>query len=223
MSAAGQKWTGFGSILDNTSCTTEDAMSRMTRGPAAEKSTGESNVLMPSDFPEDVKPPPQSVVDVEHSQYKAAWRDDMITELDGHKLTATYEAATPSRRRNPVGAKWLFSYKADKDGDLLPSVGQVACRAALRCLMQKRSGSVYGGSIIFRLFRANWIMCARFEDYQAATALAENPPSSARSKHIDVQFHFVRELLRAKKKYLIRSFGRAARGHIDEIPCCDPF
>ena len=29
--------------------------------------------------------------------------------------------------------------------------------------------------------------------------MAENPPSSTRSKHIDVRFHFVRELRRAKK------------------------
>ena len=42
--------------------------------------------------------------------------------------------------------------------------------------------------------------CVRvFEDNQEAIALAENPLSSARSKQIDVRFHFVRELLRAKK------------------------
>ena len=42
--------------------------------------------------------------------------------------------------------------------------------------------------------------CVRvFEDIQGAIALAENPLSFARSKHIDVRFHFVRELLRAKK------------------------
>ena len=42
--------------------------------------------------------------------------------------------------------------------------------------------------------------CVRlFENNQGAVALADNPLSSARSKHVDVRFHFVRELLRAKK------------------------
>ena len=42
--------------------------------------------------------------------------------------------------------------------------------------------------------------CVRvFEDNQGAIVLAENPRSSARSMHIDVRFHFVRELLRTKK------------------------
>ena len=42
--------------------------------------------------------------------------------------------------------------------------------------------------------------CVRdFEDNQGGIALARNPLSSARSKHIDVHFHFVGELLRAKK------------------------
>ena len=42
--------------------------------------------------------------------------------------------------------------------------------------------------------------CVRvYEDNQGAIALAENSISSARSKHIDVRSHFVRELLWAKK------------------------
>ena len=37
--------------------------------------------------------------------------------------------------------------------------------------------------------------CVRvFEDNQGAIALAQNPHSSARRKHIDVRFHFVREM-----------------------------
>ena len=42
--------------------------------------------------------------------------------------------------------------------------------------------------------------CVRvFEENQGGIALAQNPLSSARSKHIDIRFHFVRELLSAKK------------------------
>ena len=73
-------------------------------------------MCMPNGFPEDVEPPPQAVADVEHSQYKAAWRKAIETELDGHKTTGAYEAATPPRGRKTVGAKWVFSYKTDKDG-----------------------------------------------------------------------------------------------------------
>ena len=53
MSAAVEKWTEYGSILANTSWTTEDAMAMMAGGPAAEENTGESNVCMPSGFPEE--------------------------------------------------------------------------------------------------------------------------------------------------------------------------
>ena len=38
-----------------------------------------------------------------------------------------------------------------------------------------------------------------FEDNQGGIALAENLLSSAQSKHINVRFHFVRELLHANK------------------------
>ena len=37
------------------------------------------------------------------------------------------------------------------------------------------------------------------EDTQGTKALIENPLSSARSKHIDVRFHFIRELFKARK------------------------
>ena len=37
-----------------------------------------------------------------------------------------------------------------------------------------------------------------FVDNGRAISLANNPPSSARTKHIDVRFHFIRELTRSK-------------------------
>ena len=86
-------------------------MAMMAGRPAVEENKGESNVCMPSGVPEDLEPPPRSVADVERFQYKAAWRKAMKTELDGHKTTSTYQAATPPRGRKSVGEKWVFSYK----------------------------------------------------------------------------------------------------------------
>ena len=114
--AAVHEWTKSGSMQKSTSWTTDDAMALMAGGPAAEENKGELSVRMPSGFSEDVEPPPQSVADVERSQYKAAWHEALKIELDGHKTTGTYEAATPPRGRKAVGAKWVFTYKADKDG-----------------------------------------------------------------------------------------------------------
>ena len=77
-------------------------MAMVAGGSAVEDNKGESNVCMPSGFPEDVEPPPQSIANVERSQCKAVWRKVMKNVLDG--TTDTYEAATPSRGRKPVGA-----------------------------------------------------------------------------------------------------------------------
>ena len=40
----------------------------------------------------------------------------MKIELDVHKTTTTYEAATPPQGRKTVGAKRAFTYQTDKDG-----------------------------------------------------------------------------------------------------------
>ncbi|CAM9683690.1 unnamed protein product [Ascophyllum nodosum] len=37
------------------------------------------------------------------------------------------------------------------------------------------------------------------EDNQGVKVLIENPPSSARNKHIDTRFHFIRDLFRTRK------------------------
>ena len=74
LAAAYEWWRKPGSALKRTSWTTEDAVALMAGGPAAENKGGLS-VCMPSSFPEDVEPPPQSVADVECSQYTAALHD----------------------------------------------------------------------------------------------------------------------------------------------------
>ena len=51
------------------------------------------------------------------------------------------------------------------------------------------------------------------EDNQGAKALIENPLSSARSKHIDVRYHFIRDLFRTRKNYL--EYVASAEQHAD--------
>ena len=69
--------------------------------------------------------------------------------------------------------------------------------AVLSCICPELSGS-----------------CVRvFEDNQGAIGLAENPLSWARSKHIDVRFYFVRELLHVNKIYI--PFAASEERHAD--------
>ena len=41
------------------------------------------------------------------------------------------------------------------------------------------------------------------EDNEGAKAMAENPHSSGRSKHIDVRWHFIRELVEKKEQKVV--------------------
>ena len=51
------------------------------------------------------------------------------------------------------------------------------------------------------------------EDNQGAKALIENPLSSARSKHIDVRYHFIRDLFRTRK--ISMEYVASAEQHAD--------
>ena len=65
---------------------------------------------------------------IERSKYKTAWREAMKSELDGLKTTGTHETATPPRGRKPVGAKWVFSFKADKDGLIMKTNARLVAK-----------------------------------------------------------------------------------------------
>ena len=92
-----------------------------------------------------------------------------------------------------------------------PSVGQVVLRGVLRCPQQKIDYVALGERVNKALFTGAVLpfvwpelsgSCVRvFEDNQGTIALAANPLSFTRNKHIDVRFHFVvvGELISAKK------------------------
>lgn len=85
-------------------------------GRLAADNKGEFNVHMTSGFLAHVKPPPQSVADVERFEYEAARQEKATIEMDGHTTTGTYEAATPLQGNTPVDAMLMLTYEADRDG-----------------------------------------------------------------------------------------------------------
>ena len=89
-------------------------MAMMAGGPAAEETKGSRTCAcrVVSRKTQSLPRSPQQ----QRSKYKAAWLEAMKIELHGHKTTGSYEPATPPRGRKPVGAKWVFFYKTDKDG-----------------------------------------------------------------------------------------------------------
>jgi hypothetical protein len=55
------------------------------------------------------------------------------------------------------------------------------------------------------------------DGYQGALDLAKNPQFHDKTKHIDIQQHWIREVLEAKKDYSgVRAYGRAKRGHLHQ-------
>ena len=56
-------------------------MAMTAEGLSVEENEGELKAGIPSGFPANVEPPPQSVADVERSQHKAAWQEAMKIEL----------------------------------------------------------------------------------------------------------------------------------------------
>ena len=52
-----------------------------------------------------------------------------------------------------------------------------------------------------------------FEDNQGAIAIAENPISGERTKHIDVRYHFIRELV--ERRVLNIQYTESSNQHVD--------
>lgn len=70
----------------------------MVAGPAGHD-VGKLSVCMSSGCPVDVESPPQSVADVERSEFKAARHKATQDEVDDHKTSCTFEAARQSQGR----------------------------------------------------------------------------------------------------------------------------
>ena len=97
--------------------------------------------------------------------------------------------------------------------------------AEYAALGERVKGALFTGAVLSYICPQLSGSCVRvFEDNHGDIELAENHLISARSKHIDVRFHFFRGSLRTKKIGV--QFVAPGKQHADifcEILCCDPF
>ena len=114
------------------------------------------------------------------------------------------------------------------------SVGQVAHGGVVRSppeteYVAMREGvkeAMFAGEALSFMFAQLSGSCVRVcQDNQGGIPLAENPLSSARSKHIDVRYRFVGELATSyeEDRHSVPSIGRAARGYFAKSLSVAPF
>ena len=79
--------------------------------------------------PSEVESPPLSVAEVERSVYQKGWEEAMKLESDGHIKTGTFSMVdrVPEWRK-PVSSKWCFTYKTDKEGEIMKLKARLVAR-----------------------------------------------------------------------------------------------
>ena len=103
-----------------------------------------------------------------------------------------------STRRSTTGYVFLFGNSPISwSSKLQKTVALSSCEAEYMALKEAFKEQIW----LFTLFRQLGLSYSKqpiWTDSQSAMALARNPEHHARTKHIDIQYHFVREALQDK-------------------------
>ena len=81
----------------------------------------------------EVESPPHSVSGVERSVYRKGWEQAIQSEFEGHMKTRTFSMVNRlPEGRKPVGSKWCFDYKADKEGKITKFKSRLVVKGSRR-------------------------------------------------------------------------------------------
>ena len=79
--------------------------------------------------PSEVESPSHTVAGVERSVYRKGWEQAMLSELEGHMKTGSVSMVDRELEIcNPVGFKWCFEYKTDKEGKITKFKARLVAR-----------------------------------------------------------------------------------------------
>eukprot|EP00253_Pinus_taeda_P011706 PITA_11706 len=119
----------------------------------------------------------------------------MVDEMESLHKNEAWDLVEFPAGRKPIGSKWVFKKKTDAKGKV---------EKYKAWLVAKGYSQVKGidfGDIFSPVAKgAIRIDC----DSQSEIFLANNPTYHSKTKHIDVQYHFVRDMIEDKKALLVK-------------------
>lgn len=92
----------------------------------------------------------------------------------------------------------LVSWKTKKQ----PTVALSTCEAEYMALTATIQECIYLEHLLKGIDNYKYVQTAVYEDNQGTIALAKNPVSRQRCKHVDIKYHFVRSIVNEDKMCL---------------------
>ena len=111
-------------------------------------------------------------------------------------------ASSMEDRRSTTG----YCFSLSEEGPVVswktkrqPTVALSSCEAEYIGLAATTKESLYLSQLLSSMDGKSYECAKIYEDNQGAIALTKNPVNRQRSKHIDIKYHFLREVVRNRK------------------------
>ncbi|MCO5567221.1 hypothetical protein L7F22_020910 [Adiantum nelumboides] len=127
------------------------------------------------------------------------WKDAMQQEIDSIHKNHTWDLVDLPTGKKPIGTKWVFKVKRKQDGTVDRYKARLGRQHSSRhSIWGFTSKQIYAQPrLLADLCECQQAPTTIFTDSQSAMAVARNPVLHARTKHIEVHYHYVRERLHA--------------------------
>ncbi|XP_058775646.1 uncharacterized protein LOC131649925 [Vicia villosa] len=125
-------------------------------------------------------------VNTEEALRDPKWICAMKEELESIEKNGTWELVDLPHGKKPIGVRWVFKVKANPKGEIIKYKARLVAKGFLQregIDFEEELNSSEGETITLLV------------DNVSAINLAKNPIAHGRSKHIEMRFHYLRELV----------------------------
>eukprot|EP00253_Pinus_taeda_P004609 PITA_04609 len=132
------------------------------------------------------------------------WKEAMVDEMASLHKNEAWDLVELPAGRKPIGSKWVFKKKTNAEGKVEKYKAQLVAKEAEYMAATHASKEAVW---LQRLCSSMGLVKGAIRidcDSQSAIFLAKNPAYHSKTKHIDVQYHFVRDMIEDKKVLLVK-------------------